>query len=95
MPTPLFAGLRKLPRQCVRQVDLPVAPAQVLLMERLHFGEMILKERGNTHGEGGDSVLVAFARSHGDLFHSEVNVLDPEAHDLHDSQAAAVKQLGH
>src|SRR4030095_15516749 len=40
------------------------------------------------------SVLVAFARSHGDLFHSEVNILDPEAYSLHDSQAAAVKQFG-
>jgi len=38
-------------------------------------------------------ILVAFARSHDDLFHSEVNVLDPEAYCLHESQAAGIKQL--
>ena len=71
-----------------------MAAAEVLLMECLDFGEVILKQRGHADGEGGDSVLVAFARSHGDLFHSEVNVLDPEAHGLHDAQAAAIKQFG-
>jgi hypothetical protein len=61
-----------------------------LLVKGLDFGEVILKQRGHADGEGGDAVLVAFARPHGDLFHSEVNVVDPEAYSLHDSQAAAV-----
>ena len=35
LPTPLPARVRIFPRECVRQVDLPVAPAQILLVESL------------------------------------------------------------
>src|SRR5262245_52063531 len=45
LPAPFFAGLRKFSRKCVRQVDLPVTPAQILLVEGFDFGEMILQER--------------------------------------------------
>ena len=72
LPSPLLARVRIFPQECVRQVDLPVAPAQVLLVESFNLGEMILKERHKAYCKSGDSVLVAFARSHNDLLHSEV-----------------------
>jgi hypothetical protein len=94
LPAPLFAGMRKLAGQPVRQKDFAVTLSQVLLVESLDFGQVALKKRSQAGWIGGDSVLVSFAGTHGDLLHSKVHVFDPEPNGLHDPQAAAIEEFG-
>ncbi len=52
--------------------------SQVLLMQRLDPGQVVLEQRRQGGGKGGEPVFVALARTDGQLLHLIVDVLDPE-----------------
>ena len=60
--------------------------SQILLMQRLDPGQVVLEQRGERGGKGGEPVLVAFARTDGQLLHLNIDVLDPEPDRFHDAQ---------
>lgn len=45
LPSPLFARLRILVGERVRQINVPMSLSQILLVEGFDFGQVILKER--------------------------------------------------
>jgi hypothetical protein len=67
------------------QVDLAMSLRQVLLMQRLDPGQVVLEQRGECGGKGGEAVLVAFARTDGQLLHRKIDVFDPEPNGFHDA----------
>jgi len=64
-------------------------------MQRLDPGQVVLEQRGQRGRKGGEPVLVALARTDGQLLHLKIDVLDPEPDGFHDTQAAPVEQCGH
>lgn len=63
-------------------------------MQRSDPGEVVLEQRRQSGGKGCEPILVALARTDGELLHLEIDVFDPEPDAFHDAQAAAVKKLG-
>jgi len=68
------------------QVDLAIALSQILLMQRFHPGQVVLEQRGERGGKGGEPVFVALARTDGQLLHLKSEILDPEPDGFHDAQ---------
>jgi hypothetical protein len=68
--------------------------SQILLMQRLDPGQVVLEQRRKGGGKGGEPVFVAFTRTDGQLLHLIVDVLDPESDRFHDAQPAPVEELG-
>jgi hypothetical protein len=85
LPAPFLSGMRSLPRQRMGQVDLAIPLSQVLLMQRLDPGQVVLEQRSERGGKGGEPVLVALARPDGQLLHLNIDVLDPEPDRFHDA----------
>jgi hypothetical protein len=67
LPAPFLGGIRILPSQSMGQVDLALTLSQVLLMQRLDPGQVVLEQRGERGGKGGEPVFVALARTDGQL----------------------------
>jgi len=42
--------------------------------------------------QGREPVLLSFARSHGDLFHLQIHILDPQSDRFHNAQSAAIEK---
>src|SRR3989442_6076350 len=78
LPAPLRGGIPILPSQRMGKVDCPMALRQILLMQGFDPGEVVLKERDERRGKGRETVLIAFSRTDGQLFHGIINVLDSE-----------------
>ncbi len=94
LPTPFLGGMRSLPSQRMGQVDLAMPLSRILLMQRLDPGQVVLEQRGERGGNGGEPVLVALARTDGQWVHLNIEVLDPDPDGFHDAQAATVEQFG-
>ena len=94
LPTPFFGSIRILPSQSMGQVDLAMPLRQVLLMQRLDPDQVVLEQRGECGGKGGEPVPVALARADGQLLHLKIDVLDPDPDGFHDAQAAPIEQFG-
>src|SRR5919106_6027734 len=54
LPTPFLGGIRILPSQSMGQVDLAMPLSQVLLMQRLDPGQVVLEQRGECGGDEGE-----------------------------------------
>jgi hypothetical protein len=65
LPAPFLGGMRRLPSQRMGQVDLAMPLSQLLLMQRLDPGQMVLEQRRKGSGKGGEPVFVALARTDG------------------------------
>lgn len=94
LPAPFLGGGGILPSQSMRQVHLAMPLSQILLMQRLDPGQVVLEQRGQGGGKGGEPVFVALAGTDGELLHLKIDVLDPEPDRFHDAQPAAVEELG-
>jgi hypothetical protein len=68
--------------------------SQTLLRQCLDPGQVVLEQKRERGGNGGEPVFVAFARSDGQLLHLIINVLDSEPDRFHDTQPAPVEELG-
>ena len=69
LPAPLRGGIPILPSQRMGKVYCPMALRQILLMQGFDPGEVVLEERDERRGKGGEAVLVALARADGQLLH--------------------------
>ena len=76
------------------QVHLAMPLRQILLMQRLDPGQVVLEPGCEGGGKGGETVLIALARTDGQLFHRNIDVLDPESDGFHNTQAAPIEQFG-
>ena len=94
-PPPCLGGMRVFPRQRMGQVDLATALRQILLRQGLDSGEVVLAQRGQRGGKGGEAVLVALARADSQWLHLIINVFDPEPNGCHDAEPAPLEQFGH
>ena len=94
LPAPLLGGMGILPIQRMGQVDLTMALSQILLVPRPDPGQVILEQRRERSGNGGEPVLVALTRTDGQWLQLEIDVLDPEPDGFHDAQAAPVEEFG-
>ena len=63
-------------------------------MQCLDPGQVVLEQRGQGGGKGGEPVFVALAGADSELLHLKIDVLDPEPDRFHDAQPAAVEELG-
>src|SRR5205823_11777476 len=61
LPAPFLGGIRILPSQRMGQVDLAMPLRQILLMQRLDPGQVVLEQRGECGGKGGETVPRALA----------------------------------
>ena len=43
--------------------------------------------------QGREPVLLSFARSHGDLFHLQIHILNPQSDRFHNAQSAAIETI--
>jgi hypothetical protein len=57
-------------------------------MPRLDPGQVVLEQRGERGGNGGEPVLVALARTDGQGLHLNIEVLAPEPDGFRDAPAA-------
>jgi len=90
LPGPAPVCVRIFPRQRLGQENSPETRLQIPLMHRLDFSKVLLHCRDNNFRKHRDPVLAAFAVANGNLFIGKIYVLDPQAHTLHNPQAAAV-----
>jgi len=75
-------------------VDLTMLLSRIPLMPRLDPGQVVLEQRRQGDGNGGEPVLVARAPTDGQWRHLILDVLDPEPDGFHDVQPAPVEELG-
>ena len=78
--------------QSVREIHLPMALIQILLVDRLHAYKVFFQGLSELLGKGRDAVLVSLATAHREGLHLQINVLDPESEALCDAQARAVQK---
>ena len=65
-------------------------PGQVLLMQRFYSSQVVLEQRRERSGKGGEPILVAFPRPDRQLLHLIVDVLNPQPNRFHDAQPTAM-----
>ena len=94
LPAPFRGGLGIFPRQRMREVHRAMPLSQILLMQGLDPSQVVLEQRRQGGGKGGEPILVALARPDGQLLHLIIDVLDPEPDRFHDTQPAPVEELG-
>jgi hypothetical protein len=75
-------------------VDLAMPLSRIPLMPRLDPGQVVLEQRRQGDGNGGEPVLVARARTDGQWLHLIIDVLDPKPDRFHDAQATPVEKFG-
>jgi hypothetical protein len=85
LPGPFLGGMRILPSQRMRQVHFAISLRQILLMQRLDAGQVVLEQRGQSSRKGGKPVFAALAGADSQLLHLNIDVLDPEPHGFHDA----------
>ena len=56
------------------------------------MGDLLAQRPDQSYRQHRDAILVALAVAHQDFATSEIDVLDAQAHRLHDSQASAIEQ---
>ena len=93
LPSPILVGARVLAGQGVREIHLPVALLQILLMNHLHACQVFFQGQYELLGKRRDAVLVSLAVAHREGLHLQVHVLNPESEALRDAQARAVQEL--
>lgn len=95
LPGPFLGGVRVLAGKGIGQEDAGLVGGEVLGVEGSYLRQMRDQERFEASGEHGETVLLAFAVSDGDLTHVEVYVFDSEAQAFHEAQAHPVEEGGH
>jgi hypothetical protein len=68
---------------------------QGLLRQRLDPGKVVLEQRRQGSGKGGEADFVALAHTDGQLLHRDIDVLHPEPDGFDDTLTAAVEPCGH
>jgi hypothetical protein len=95
LPDPRGTGLRIFPVKGVRQVDLPVALQEILVVEEFPPGKVPLQRFSHGTGEHGDAVLGSLPIAHGDLVVAKIDIFHPQAHAFQEAQAGPIEQTGH
>jgi hypothetical protein len=93
-PPPCLGGIGVFPGQRMGEVRLAMPLSRILLMQRPDPGQVVLEQRGERSGNGGEPVFVALARTDGQWLHLIVDVLDPEPDRFDDAPAAPVGKFG-
>ena len=91
LPAPFLGGGRILPSQSMRQVHLAMPLSQILLMQRLDPGQVVLEQRGQGGGKGGEPVFVALAGTNCNLVVGKIYILHSKTKTFHLSQPRAIK----
>ncbi len=73
---------------------MPQPKGKVMFMQGPDLLDVQAQRLDQDIGEHGDAVVFAFAIPDDDLVVAKVQVLDPQAHDFHEPQAAAVHESG-
>ena len=94
LPAPLARGVGPFPLQGLRQVDVARADGEVLEVFFAQPAEVLLEALFEGSGQGDDAVATALAIVDGDGALAEVEVLDAQAHGLHEPEPAAIHDLG-
>ena len=75
LPAPFLRGLRILPCQCVGEKHGPISRLEIVLVEALHRGEMMLQCLDRTLRQRHDTLLLPLAIADGDLARGTIDIL--------------------
>jgi hypothetical protein len=95
LPEPLLAGVGVLTLQCEGQGHEPSASVHVFGIQSSHIFKVILQHRHDTVREDCHTVLHSLSVVDHDLVSGKVEVLDAKTEAFHESQTAAVEDLGY
>jgi len=94
LPDPIFVGVFVFAFEGIGQVDGAKAFGEVFFVEGFDVAQVKAQRFNDGIREDGNAVIFALAIAHNDGVVVEVNVLDAQAHTFHDTEAAAVHDLG-
>ena len=95
LPGKLTGGIGIFPFKGIGEIDGAQSPDQILVMQGSDLLEVESQGLEQGVGEHGEAVIFSLAISHDDLVIVKIQILNTQAQDFHEAEAAAVHKLGH
>ena len=95
LPGELASCVRVFAFQSIREIDAPAAQTEIHLVLGFDLPEVEAQGLEQDVREHGEAVVLALPIADNDLVVGEVEILDAQAHDFHETEAAAIHDLGH
>ena len=94
LPPPFAIGIGVFTLQSIGQVNGAMAGSQVFLMQSFNPLKMLCQRPAERIGQNSGSILIPFTGPDDDLMLFKINILNPQAQTLHQTQPTAIQQAG-